>query len=280
MLTIVQLVLCDFVRPEAFFEALEAFLAVFLILLRPDVTHRHDHAPAAGEINAGALSVGQSQRDDFLFELFLLRTYPCSEDVLVALFLQGPDVLVAQEAGVRHDNRLREVEALLQLLDDRQHRMPLVGVSGMDLISYRIASGADQKTQDHLWIGAFPVLGPTGDADVILPGFKIHRGGVVEHNGYGPSENLPGLIVCHFLNIALDIVCGLPPLVLGPGSQAQLIQVAVDPVLIVVLVHEVRHVAKRLQLAPGTSRVTTRLLKMSLSDVRTELNPILSKRRP
>ena len=80
----------------------------------------------------------------------------------------------------------------------------------MDLISYRIASGSDQKTQDHLRIGAFPVLGPTGDADVILPGFKIHRGRVVEHNGYGPSENLTGLIVCHFLNIVLDVVCGLP----------------------------------------------------------------------
>lgn len=119
----------------------------------------------------------------------------------------------------------------------------------MDFIPYRIASGTDQETKNHLRVGVLAILGPSRDTNVVLAGLKIHRGGVVEYNAYAFAENFPGLIVCYFLHFMLDIVC--VRLAFGLGTPAQLIQVAVNPVLIIVLVHEVRHVTERLQFAAG-----------------------------
>lgn len=118
----------------------------------------------------------------------------------------------------------------------------------MDLIPYRIASGSDRKAEDHLWVGVLAVLGPARDADIFLAGLKVHGRGVIEHNGYITAKDLLGMVVGHPLHIALHVVRACLPH--GPGPVAQLVKIAVDPVLVVVHVHEVRHIAQRPQLAP------------------------------
>ena len=70
--SIVQLVLRESVRHEAFLEPLEAVLAVGCILPCPGVAHRHDHAPAVRESDVGALAAGKAKRGDLLFELLAL----------------------------------------------------------------------------------------------------------------------------------------------------------------------------------------------------------------
>ena len=244
---VVQLVLRKFVRPEAFLKPFEAPFAVCGVLPRTGIAHCHDHTPGLGDLEAGALPIGQPQSGNLILELFALGTYPCTEDVLVSTFLKVTDVLLAQKAGIGHDYRFGEAEALLQLLDDGDHRMALVGVAGMDLVPYRIASGADQQAQDHLRIGILAVLGPARDTDVILAGLEVHRGRVIEDYGYSATKNTFGLFVGYLFNIVLDIVCF--GFALGLRPPTELVQIAIDLVLIVVLVHEVRHVTECLQFA-------------------------------
>ena len=57
------------------------------------------------------------------------------------------------------------------------------------------------------------------------------------------------MVVGHPLHIALHVVRARLPH--DPGPVAQLIQIAVYPVLVIVLVHEVSHMAECLQFATG-----------------------------
>lgn len=178
-----------------------------------------------------------------------LSHYPGPEDVLVPARLQVADVLLAQEAGVGHDRGLGEAETLLQLLDDGDHHVPLVRVAGMYLVPYRVAAGTDQQTEHYLRIGVLPVLGPAVDADVVLAGLEVHRGRVIEDHRHRAAEDPPGLVVGLLLHVVLDVVGAFAAPARPP---AQLVQKAVDLVLVVELVHKVGHIAERLQLAPRT----------------------------
>ena len=61
-----------------------------------------------------------------------------------------------------------------------------------------------------------------------------------------PPQHFLGLIVRDLLYIVFDIVVAF---VLAPMPPAEFVKIAIDLILVVVLVHEVRHVTERLQFA-------------------------------
>ena len=128
--------------------------------------------------------------------------------------------------------------------------MAFVGVARVDLVSNRITSRTYQKAEDDLRIGVLPVLGPSWDTNIVLSGLEVHRGRIVENYRYGAAQDAFCLVEGNLLHIVFDIVRRF--LTLGLRPPAEFIQKAVYLVLIVELVHEVRHVTKRLELAPRT----------------------------
>ena len=124
--------------------------------------------------------------------------------------------------------------------------MAFVSVPLMDFIPYGIPSGTNQQAKNNLWIGVLSVLRPAWNAGVVLAGLEVHRSRIVKDYGHAAPQHFLCLIVRDLLYIVFDIVVTF---VLAPMPPAEFVKIAIDLILVVVLVHEVRHVTERLQFA-------------------------------
>ena len=124
--------------------------------------------------------------------------------------------------------------------------MSFVSISLMDFIPYRIPSGTNQQAKNNLRIGILSVLRPAWNADVVLARLKVHRSRIVKDYSHAASQHFLCLIVRNLLYIVFDIVVNF---VSTPRPPAEFVKIAIDLILVVVLVHEVRHITERLQFA-------------------------------